>query len=663
MCVAIWPDDAWRFKLSMAISHADYRPDIDGLRAFAVLSVVIFHAFPSLLPGGFVGVDVFFVISGYLISGILFKSLQDNTFRFSDFYARRVKRIFPALIVVSVSSFAFGWFVLFSDEMSQLGSHLTRAAVFLSNFILWHESGYFDNAAETKPLLHLWSLGIEEQFYIVWPVLLWALWRFKTWRAVVMLGAVVLSFAWNIYQSQHDLVHDFYSPLTRFWELLCGALLAYAGTPHRKPAFFEQAGWAGSHHVRGALGSLCLALAVLVTDERQFPGAWALLPVVGAVLVISATPHAWTNRAVFSRSLCVWLGTISYPLYLWHWPIFSFARIVEGGTPSVMWRSTAMFASVALAWLTFRLVEKPLRFSWNFRYKTALLVLAMAAVGVLGYATHKLDGFPSREVMQPHRVVHGGDIGHDEFHAYFKQQFFPCAEASIYADAGSWKGMVRCFQSQPQAQVDMVLLGDSHAEHLFLGLAQSLPGLNIAFYVKGALPTLNGPAFKVILKHVLADPHIQKVVLAAQWRGHVDATPQTQGLAAELGQLTEALEQAGKKVYLIDDIPQFSFDPQRCKFQRPLTQSTRCDAPIAEYQAQRHAYLGELMTVVARHPGVEWVDLSPLMCNDLVCAMVRDGQVLYRDNNHLNIPGSQYVGQHIVAQHPSFGAIHRLSKP
>lgn len=182
-----------------AQSSADYRADIDGLRAFAVMSVVVFHAFPSLLPGGFVGVDVFFVISGFLISGIMFNALQAGTFTFSDFYARRVKRIFPALTLVLLASFAFAWFVLFNDELKQLGNHMLRAAVFLSNFILWHESGYFDNAAETKPLLHLWSLGIEEQFYIVWPVVVWALWRCKTWRAPLMVAVAVGSFAWNIY--------------------------------------------------------------------------------------------------------------------------------------------------------------------------------------------------------------------------------------------------------------------------------------------------------------------------------------------------------------------------------------------------------------------------------------------------------------------------------
>ena len=207
--------------------HLPYRPDIDGLRAFAVTSVVIFHAFPNLIPGGFVGVDVFFVISGFLISGIIFREIESSSFSFLDFYARRIKRIFPALITVLVSAYAFGWFFLFSDDFRRLGAHIFRATLFLSNLLLMREAGYFDNAAETKPLLHLWSLAIEEQFYLAWPLIVWVFWRVKALRFPLIALLTLSSLVWNIYQSQVDLTRDFYSPLTRFWELSAGAWLAF----------------------------------------------------------------------------------------------------------------------------------------------------------------------------------------------------------------------------------------------------------------------------------------------------------------------------------------------------------------------------------------------------------------------------------------------------
>jgi len=209
--------------------HPTYRADIDGLRALAVIAVIGFHAFPQAVPGGFIGVDLFFVISGFLISTILYENLIAHSFSFTDFYARRIRRIFPALMVVLASAYAIGWFVLLPDEYAQLGKHIAGGAGFIENFLLWHESGYFDNAAETKPLLHLWSLGIEEQFYIVWPILLWLAYRARLnlLSLTILIGGA--SFILNLWGTQvsPNPVATFYSPQTRFWELLMGAVLAY----------------------------------------------------------------------------------------------------------------------------------------------------------------------------------------------------------------------------------------------------------------------------------------------------------------------------------------------------------------------------------------------------------------------------------------------------
>lgn len=180
------------------LTHPKYRPDIDGLRAIAILSVVGFHAFPVWVKGGFVGVDIFFVISGFLISTIIFDNLERNTFSFIEFYSRRIKRIFPALLVVLIACFAFGWFTLFAEEYKQLGKHIAAGVGFVSNFVLWNESGYFDKAVETKPLLHLWSLGIEEQFYIAWPLLLWVVWKRNLNLLTTTIAVAAMSFVLNI---------------------------------------------------------------------------------------------------------------------------------------------------------------------------------------------------------------------------------------------------------------------------------------------------------------------------------------------------------------------------------------------------------------------------------------------------------------------------------
>ena len=266
------------------MNHLTYRADIDGLRAVAVLSVVVFHAFPSLFPGGFIGVDIFFVISGYLITSILSASFQNGSFSFFEFYVRRINRIFPALLLVMAACYLFGWKSLFASEFSQLGKDIAGGASFISNLVLLRESGYFDSAALTKPLLHLWSLGIEEQFYIAWPLLLWLIWKI---RANVVLAALLLasiSFALNIYGVGEAQSTTFYSPITRFWELLVGAILAwskrenftcmekkYRFIPNFFPLFqFENKAISQAKYdnIRATLGGIFIAIGLAVTTEH-----------------------------------------------------------------------------------------------------------------------------------------------------------------------------------------------------------------------------------------------------------------------------------------------------------------------------------------------------------------------------------------------------------
>ncbi|MDO9205001.1 acyltransferase family protein [Methylotenera sp.] len=391
---------------------------MDGLRAVAVLSVVIYHAFPKFIRGGFIGVYIFFVISGFLISTIIFGSLERNSFNFIEFYSRHIKRIFPALLLVLTASFVFGWFALLADEYKQLGKHIAGGAGFISNFLFWKESGYFDNAAETKPLLHLWSLGIEEQFYIVWPLLLWLAWKKRFNLLTITILVAVISFALNISKVHSDAVAAFYSPQTRFWELLVGSVLAYM-TMHRRslsPKFKHKLDmWLGQiiyaqapeangktlHNVQSLLGAfLILAGLLIITKERHFPGWWAVVPTLGALLIISAGVHSWFNRVVLSNRVLVWFGLISFPLYLWHWPLLSFVRIIESGTPSRQIRIAAVLISIALAWLTYKFIEKPIRFGKHGKAKTITLFLLMIAVSCAGYNGFKNDGFSQSHTYQ-----------------------------------------------------------------------------------------------------------------------------------------------------------------------------------------------------------------------------------------------------------------------
>ena len=369
-------------------THPAYRPDIDGLRGVAVLSVVAFHAFPSNLQGGFIGVDVFFVISGFLISSIIFENLNKGTFSFRAFYARRIKRIFPALFVVLLACLCLGYYTLIPEELNQLGKHVAAGAGFVSNFVLWNESGYFDNAAETKPLLHLWSLGIEEQFYIFWPLLVWAAWKCRLNLLYVIVFLVLASFSLNIWFIRQDPVATFYSPLTRMWEILCGALVAWF-TVERPNSTFQLSDFLRDRpelaKAATFAGKLILVLAfITISGDANFPGAWALVPVVATMLIIIGGSNHANDRDLWSNKILVWFGLISFPLYLWHWPILSFGRILYFDTPPLKFRIIAIVVSILLAWLTVKLIEKPIRFG---RQYSLLKVFGVSgAIGSLALA-------------------------------------------------------------------------------------------------------------------------------------------------------------------------------------------------------------------------------------------------------------------------------------
>jgi peptidoglycan/LPS O-acetylase OafA/YrhL len=404
-------DDEGRISADEALTHPKYRPDIDGLRAVAILSVLVYHAFPEWFPGGFVGVDIFFVISGFLISTIIFKSLSCKEFSFSEFYSRRVRRIFPALAAVLLSAFVAGWFILLPGEYRQLGKEILGGAGFLSNFAQWRDSGYFVSEAEMKPLLHLWSLGIEEQFYIVFPLLIWVAWKIRLNILTLVVAIGLLSFLLNVKYVVTDPVWTFYQPQTRFWELMTGALLSLlvfdtSGRGEKVAAMLDRlaskviqrngaglppgVAWA---NCMAWLGALLLAVALYrINAETPFPGEWAALPTLGAASLIWAGPQAFLNRDFLSNPILVWLGKISYPLYLWHWVILSYLHILARGTPPLAVRGGGVFAAIGLSWLTYHFIEQPLRFGGEGRKKTFGLVAIMMSIAGIGFLTYDPDG-------------------------------------------------------------------------------------------------------------------------------------------------------------------------------------------------------------------------------------------------------------------------------
>jgi peptidoglycan/LPS O-acetylase OafA/YrhL len=616
-----------------------YRPDIDGLRAIAVLLVITFHAYPEKVTGGFIGVDIFFVISGYLISLGLFHHVQSETFSILGFYERRVRRIFPALLTVIIVSFIVGWFILLPDEYKQLGKNIAGGAAFISNLLYWNESGYFDSLSINKPLLHLWSLGVEEQFYLFWPVLIYFLAKQKSNFLKVTICLTVVSFIANLIFSNIDSVAAFYSPLTRFWELQCGAILAWLTIQNKSP-------WLRKKNNFLSLIGLCMIgiSAYQINESMVFPSWLAIFPVLGSLLVIASNQDGVINKYVFSNRLMVWFGLISYPLYLWHWPLISFASIIEGRLPDVHIRSKALLIALILSWLTYKFIEKPLRFGKYPRKKVVGLCITMVFVGFIGTYTFMNNGlvfFKKAPTLQTFK----GEIGHPLFDQYLATNFYKCTPEYLYQEAQNEK--VRCYQSKPNGPIHLALIGDSHAEHLFIGLAESLSNKNIVFYVKPESPFVDKIHFKKIYDYVLNNNSIQQVIIALNWHGKIGREKSPEEFEQKLLATASTITNSGKTLFITNDVPVFSFDPKICVSIRwPKTEQ------ICNEKLSFTYYTDILNRVAAATSNTYIINTLEDFCTDDECSMIKDNTILYRDFNHLTIEGSQYIAKSILHKSP-----------
>ena len=662
-----------------------YRPDIDGLRALAVLSVIGFHAFPTAVRGGFAGVDVFFVISGFLISNQILHRLERGDFTLSDFYARRVRRIFPALIVLLAACYALGWFALFANEYAQLGKHITAGVAFLSNFVLWQESGYFDTNSRLKPLLHLWSLGVEEQFYLIWPLTLLLTFRLRLKASAVVVTFLLASFAFNIYYIGQDASGAFYLPVTRFWELMAGAVLACAfssptespGRPGDKPGYkqkYEQRykEWAS---VTGLL--LVIAAFWMLRERLAYPGTWALLPTLGAFLVLSAGPDAWVNRHILANRALVLIGLISYPLYLWHWSLLSFGDIVQSGSLSTRARFVIILASFVLAALTYLLVERPIRFGGKTPAVAFVAAGFMIIAGVAGWVTFNAGGVPSRAANLASNFANDMIV-----------------PIPTYSSDGSCT-TVGLEQIRDELCLSMgrhpeiLLVGDSHAMALNSApFLRQVPVRTLLIATHSCLPFLDYETFgpnehkehKIcadLARHTLeasrSHPEIHNVVLSTRgpfyfsgtafgveaqdpsrnnWkiepvRGDDGGATNRERFLRGYSRMISSLEEYGKTVTFVIDVPELGIETRTCIPGRPFTLAPPTVSPCTVLKTlvvqREEEYRKIVKSLAADHPKLKVFDPLPLFCDDTLCHGRDDAHLLYRDTNHLTVHGSQVV--------------------
>lgn len=619
-----------------------YQAYIDGLRAIAILAVVMFHAFPKSITGGYVGVDIFFVISGYLITSIIVTNFTSSQFNLHEFYFRRIRRIFPALIIVLLACFIFGWFYLLADEFIFLGKHIAAGATFTSNLLLLQEAGYFDIQSELKPLLHLWSLGIEEQFYLVWPCFLML--GFKVGRIkVVVLLFTVASFLLNIVFVWHFPSETFYLPLTRFWELGIGGAIVFWS------ASLQQVNILVKRTLAFIAFFLVLASIYKFKSNWIFPGLWALMPALGSALLLLYAKSSVLLHSFLSNRLLVSIGLISFPLYLWHWPLLTFYRLIDQRNSDLV-ICLIVLASFGLATLTYRFIEKPLRLQ-GAKKASKYLLLFMTILFLLAIYTIVRDGFPFRKYSQ-----YDTDLRWNSWtEKSCKDQYdiTPCKE-HLGSEA-------------------IVIIGDSHANHLYPGVEAFWRGgvINIG----SCMPvdpdkivkdsdfeniTMRNECFaQHVFNRQLEIIEMQKpkyVLISMAWNLYFDSASSGQFSKVEIRRYQKiikellvsiaSIQEMGATVVLVETVPRNEKLPKDlCGLrQRPEPQS--CSIPYDKFaEGVSWDMLKELKE---KNPKIEIVKTQDLFCQQGVCELIQNGQLLYRDEWHLSYSGSRLVGKRIV---------------
>jgi peptidoglycan/LPS O-acetylase OafA/YrhL len=616
----------------------EHRRDIDGLRGLAVLAVVLFHARFSLFQGGFVGVDVFFVISGYLITSIISKDLEDRSFTLAQFYERRVRRILPALIVTVVATWILAYWQYMPPEFKDYSASVASTSVFGSNILFWWQGGYFEGPTEIKPLLNLWSLAVEEQFYLFFPLTMLFLSRFRpSHRQFAIASVLLFSFTLSVARTAEDPEGAFYLTSTRAWELMIGALLAIDGwrvVPKRVVAELEAI---------AGLGMLAWAFWGF-SSRTHFPGVSAAVPCLGAALLIHSgmNHHTWVRRALVFRPL-VFIGLISYSLYLFHWPLLAFARYYWIALLPVHITVGVIILAIAAAAFSWRYIEQPFRCRTRFRRRDLFIGATVAsallmATGVLGAAK---EGFPSRFPGYAHMNIRGN------LPAYNIETCFLGWRQPV----SEWRGQ-ECFLTS-LGKPPVLLWGDSFSAHLVPGFKANSSLLEydvLQYSVSGCAPIVGGESTwrggcRAAADQALAIAKkygVTGVILAANW--NEELTHYGDGYAG-IRRTAEVLKSMGKEVVIIGQTPVFAFwDSLDVQYRltathRPTSNYYRFLRVGGEFS---HEFKQELS-------GIPIIDPMDVLCRPQSCQVTANTEPLYIDGAHLSVAGSTILLRSIAA--------------
>ncbi|WP_116472405.1 acyltransferase family protein [Zobellella maritima] len=649
----------------MIAKKIEYRPEIDGLRTIAVMLVILHHLELGALPGGYVGVDVFFVISGYLITSIIYYEINSKRFSVVEFYKRRITRLGPAyFLVISATSIATFIYML-PAEMLNYGESVIYSTFFMANFYMWNEvGGYFGAQSEVVPLLHLWSLAVEEQFYIFWPVALLLTQRLFGVRAVFMLVAVgILS---GIFISEWGVNNyraaAYYLLPTRFFELLVGAFVALLPSINKKSVTTE---------IFSIVGALFIVYSAFFFSKGQFfPGVSALVPTLGAALIIYFLNDSGILGRILSNCVMVYIGKISYPAYLWHWPIIAFLNL-NLVTIDLYTGFCVLVVTFFLSSITYHYVETPFRRAVSHSYKRVFgagFVLPSVAAALLVFSIFGSAGFPGRFDVSINKKS-------EALQSYSNKIRGRCNEGSI--DNPLSEDL--CVLGEAGGEVDFLLIGDSHANH-FTGMIDVLAkGAGVRGYDITQSNTIYLPDVKryydvdgekvehrnfelrnKVWSEIIGSERYRAVVLGGSFAAYYNegeffldgASNSTDAFELGFRKAVQSIIKAGSKVFIIKGTPVLSGVDYDCSIKNERFELNEyCDLSKDVHDKHFNKWSAFLLRIKDEFPEVSFIEPDKVICGELSCKTEIDGIPLYRDDNHLNHLGSEFIGSEYIKRY------------
>jgi len=668
----------------------NYRKEIDGLRALAVIPVILFHAGFTTFSGGFVGVDVFFVISGFLITSIILKEIEAGTFSILNFYERRARRILPALFLVMLVCLPFAWFWLLPDDIRGFSKSVVKVTEFISNIYFYKQTGYFDTANELKPLLHTWSLAVEEQYYLFFPLLLLITWRFGKLFVFFMLSLILLS---SLFYAQYIVYYEpsaaFYLLPSRFWELLIGALLAFYFSKN-----FDLNISNASKQALSAIGLALLIYAVLMFNkETPFPSLYTLIPTIGTAFIILFADKQTVAGRLLGNQVLVGIGLISYSAYLWHQPLFAFARHRNVEEPNALFFAVLVMATFALAYLSWRHIETPFRNRQRFSRRQIFLLSVLGSVLFItvGSIGKKSDGYPDRFNLPGY--LSQSEKGEDAVGLCEKK--YVGKDWDLKKKNGDYVDIDFCKLGDVNQNPTSAVFGDSHAEALQATFDIAGKSLGIAFEkvaLGGCPPLLGVDIIKGVgasavgvcsrlaewqYEYVLKN-NIKKVFLTSRWTLYTDGnydgsdmfflgvdvgdkkTKSASRMAFEqaFDRTVKAYQAIGVEVYVLAQVPQQTIDVKHLYTKLSLFSAPSFDkgsfinkmSVKQEEHELLQSYTRSFFAKYENKKDIHLIVLDDAFCHAGKCLMGKSDQVFYVDTNHLSNIGAVLVADELIRQ-------------